>query len=513
MAVDERAPFRPSGTTARTPPSGFSKSQGGVRGAGGGKRPLDSPDSGGECSRQRMGSSPPIGGSPATATGPARSPPSLRPPVQLPLSRAVEGDGRSALSASWPSVAEVSPSSGGTARTVSSCNVGGESPMEVEAATREERAASVKTRADTEELYGEIRFAVEGIMQATKSTTSKLNKADMGKISAHGRRILGVMGMLAIRLAEAETRACRAEVAAAGIGSVTPVTGVTAAAPGGRVPVEARVDYSAVLRTGLGDGRRAKPPNMGPVLAVYPSAESADRIKTAELTRAELRSSVNPSTLGVQVSSLRKVGNAGVMLQTTSKAAAEKLRKAVPASLRVTEPRRRRPLVALPFLEREYAVEELCDLLKSQNFCDDANWSKERLMGDVKIAFMRRRKNSPRRTVVLEVSHELRAELLGKPLIYVGWDAVKPHDHIAVTCCNRCQCYGHPERYCRAKTDTCGRCGVDGHRSDACEGVVACATCKRFNKPGAGDHRTMSPECPARRHAEDRQLNIIFGYV
>lgn len=107
----------------------------------------------------------------------------------------------------------------------------------------------------------------------------------------------------------------------------------------------------------------------------------------------------------------------------------------------------------------------------------------------------------------MECSPALRDALVGKGSVYIGWDVIHVEDFVSVTCCSKCQQYGHPERYCRAKEDTCGNCGNVGHRKDSCTSATsACATCKRFGKPDA--HKTASTECPARKHAEARQLSM-----
>lgn len=84
----------------------------------------------------------------------------------------------------------------------------------------------------------------------------------------------------------------------------------------------------------------------GPVIAVYPSEATAAPKNAAE-TKAALKARVNPADLEIQVSTLRRVGNAGVILRTTTEKAANKIKSAIPPTLWVTEPRSRRLLVAL----------------------------------------------------------------------------------------------------------------------------------------------------------------------
>lgn len=60
-----------------------------------------------------------------------------------------------------------------------------------------------------------------------------------------------------------------------------------------------------------------------------------------------------------------------MLVQTTSVEAAERLKKAVPATLRVVEPRRRQPLVAFQNIDGdpsfEDVLEQVCEFNLSKN--------------------------------------------------------------------------------------------------------------------------------------------------
>ncbi|CAG4981240.1 unnamed protein product [Parnassius apollo] len=88
------------------------------------------------------------------------------------------------------------------------------------------------------------------------------------------------------------------------------------------------------------------PEKSGPVLAFYPAGEQ-EHLKMADDTKAELKKAIKPSEINIQVAKFRKIGNTGVVVQTTSQEYAQKLRPAAPPTLRVTEPRQHMPLVAI----------------------------------------------------------------------------------------------------------------------------------------------------------------------
>lgn len=57
--------------------------------------------------------------------------------------------------------------------------------------------------------------------------------------------------------------------------------------------------------------------------------------KTAEDTKALLKKTISPSALGIQVLLVRQVGNAGVVVQTTSAKAAAKITGTLPTTVPV----------------------------------------------------------------------------------------------------------------------------------------------------------------------------------
>lgn len=347
------------------------------------------------------------------------------------------------------------------------------------------------------ELLDCVRDALRNIIGITSGPGSKLNKTDIGGVYTNGQNILGAVAALELHLAEAERRADLAEVKLA---SSQLQAVVSAAMP-------EQPSFANALK--MGKGQLPKPIKaQGPVLAFYPVEEA--ETNTSEQTKAELKRTVEPRAISVQVENVRKVGNAGIMVQTASVAAAERLKKAVPASLRVVEPKRRQPLVALHNVDGDPSFEALVDEVWELNFREDPLWPLPSVKEAMKGAFKRSRKGSPYKetTCVFECTPGMREALVNLGTVYIGWQHVEVSDFVRVTCCNKCQMYGHPEKFCRAKDPTCGRCGETGHRADQCKSpVLCCATCKRFRREST--HRTASRSCPARLHAEEQLINQV----
>lgn len=359
---------------------------------------------------------------------------------------------------------------------------------------------------DKTQLIDEVYQAVKGI-SAVANATNKLNMADKGAIAGYNQDILAVVAALNVRLAEAEhaVTAMKLQVASMELQQVS-----AASVPDPARPVQivgsGRLNYAATLKLPNGKPQVAIE-QRGPAVLFYP--KNSEELKSSEETLKELREKIQPAESGIRVEGVRRVGNAGVVVRTASPTAAQKLKAAAPPTLRAADPRSRRPLVALRNLSGDPKPEEVLADLHRVNMEEDPNWSVERLKKEACFAFKKGRRGGRSTTVVYEVSAALRDKLVGMGRVYIGWDAVEVCDFVRVTCCSRCQQYGHPEKHCRAAGMVCGKCGDSGHKAEECQSdVVCCATCKRFKRPEAKSHRTAAMDCPGRLFAEKQVINM-----
>lgn len=347
------------------------------------------------------------------------------------------------------------------------------------------------------ELLDQAHRAVKAILAIAAGPGSKLNKSEVNAINGYGTDIVAIVGALGLQVSTLKVQVLEseAEVVAARAGS-----GAEPGCAGG----SGRATYASALRTARGAEPRPISVVQGPELAFYPSEGNAE-LKTAEDTKTELKKTIDPKAMSVGIEKVRKVGNAGVVVQTTSTAAAEKLRAAVPPTLRVADQKRRLPLVALNNVEGDPSFEEVVECLHRQNLAD-SEWTLPLLQEQMKGVFKKGRRQQNTTTVVFSAASRLRDYLIGLGTVYIGWMAVDVTDYVRVTCCSKCQQYGHPEKFCRAAETVCGRCGLAGHRTEACSATkTCCATCKRFGRDAG--HPTASRDCPARIHAESRLIS------
>ena len=352
------------------------------------------------------------------------------------------------------------------------------------------------TEAPLESVLGTATLHTRGIMEAVRSKTSKLNKDETANIGANTERLTAIVGLLVARAAAAERKLEELRR--------TVPSPIASASP----PQVAQVTYANTLKLGKSQEARAVPVRQGPSVAVYPAADQREKLKTAADTKLVLKTAVQPAKIGITISSIRPCGNGGVIVQTGMAKAAEALKKAIPPTLRTLEPKDRMPLISLSGAEQTENFEEIIENLYEQNL-EESEWTLTSLQRELKPLF-RRQRGGNRCVWICQASAPLRKHLINIGRLYVGWEVVEVTDYVGVTCCRRCQQFGHPEKYCRSKSMTCGRCGEEGHKKDECKAEhTCCATCKRFNRKDAGSHVTNARECPARRHAEDRELQRI----
>ncbi|KAJ2937436.1 hypothetical protein O0L34_g18627 [Tuta absoluta] len=188
--------------------------------------------------------------------------------------------------------------------------------------------------------------------------------------------------------------------------------------------------YASALKTPKGQ-QPIPVPQQGPAVLIYPATDSA--MKTSDETKKALQEAVNPSVEGLKIQSLRRVGNSGVMVRTTTKEAAARLKEVVPPSLRVAEPHSRLPRVALRYLRADLTGEQIVDELYRVNFLGESRnkWSAAEFKDQCKFAV--RKSVGPKFLVVLEVTKAVRDALVDMGRIYIGWDEAEVCDHVRAT--------------------------------------------------------------------------------
>lgn len=358
------------------------------------------------------------------------------------------------------------------------------------------------------ELMDKVHGAIQGIMGVMKAP-NKLNVADKVAVSTYGQEVIAVVAALELSLAEVEHRALEGKARIAHL----ELELLKASAEGGNAIRDTRQHttgvptYAGCLK--LANSRSVPKPAVpsGAVLAIYPTEDG--KARTSEDTKEALKKGIDPVKIGVSINKLSKIGNGGVVVRTTGVEAVAALKGALPPGFRTTEPSARKPLVALRNMDGDPDAEKIIEAIFEQNLKRAGGWTMEDVKGNIKLAFKKWNRGRICTTMVFECSPRLRDAMMALDLLYIGWESIRAVDYVSVICCSKCQIYGHKERFCKAQEFTCGRCAESGHKTADCktEGQK-CATCTKFGNAGADSHRTASPDCPARKFAETRIINM-----
>lgn len=195
---------------------------------------------------------------------------------------------------------------------------------------------------------------------------------------------------------------------------------------------------------------------------------------------------------------VRRIQGNGVLVETTRKAdistlmANEKLKA---AGLIVGAPPKRNPRLIVYEVPQADSNEAILSAIIEQNL---SGTQQTTARNQLKIAFRSGDRTREKCNIVLEASKETRDYLIQKERLYVGWNCCRVNDYIAATRCYKCHGYGHTTKYCKAQSEVCGHCSLQGHGFKECPNKSRPATCASCQKAGKNsNHSVKSNTCPA----------------
>lgn len=215
--------------------------------------------------------------------------------------------------------------------------------------------------------------------------------------------------------------------------------------------------------------------------------------QTASQVKDEVAGAFSPSKEKVKIKSVWSTKAKKVVLETATAEDLNKIKslETLTKSFKITEPKKRKPLVILYDVD---ASLEPADLIKKIGRQNDVSTE------HVTARFKTGPKDQATVHWVLEADPETRKKLLNAGRVYVGYQACKAKDFLQVTRCMKCNDLGHPAKYCKGE-ECCSRCGETGHRKGDCTKQRVCVPCSKrklkCKKPG-------SDQCQARKFVEAR---------
>jgi hypothetical protein len=211
---------------------------------------------------------------------------------------------------------------------------------------------------------------------------------------------------------------------------------------------------------------------------------------------------VDPKTLKLGVNKLKNLANNALLVQCKNKTDSDILEKELRKLRTVTveRPKRKLPALLVMFVPKEIEDEAIRDKILQQNNLSHIEFPV------LNIKFTKRTFEDSRH---VEVSPNIRRELVALQKIKRHWNMCKVVDFVVVTRCLKCLGFGHTTRFCQNR-QKCSRCAEDHHWKECGhQNPIRCSNCLKANSYNKDEskkintsHSVFSKECPRMRRIE-----------
>ncbi|PSN35596.1 hypothetical protein C0J52_20450, partial [Blattella germanica] len=211
-----------------------------------------------------------------------------------------------------------------------------------------------------------------------------------------------------------------------------------------------------------------------------------------------IRESVDPRALQVGISKMKNLANNAILVECQNKNDCEILEKEIKkiTVIQTEKPKKKLPTMLIKYVPKDVTDAELKNTLLHQNNLSHLEES------EMNIKFTKKTFDDSRH-LVIEVSPNLRREILTLNKIKLNWCVCSVEDFILVTRCFKCLGFGHTSKFCEGN-QTCVNCAEEHHWKE-CDSRLSnrCTNCmkasafiKDDNKKLSINHSAFSNECP-----------------
>ncbi|XP_069701528.1 uncharacterized protein [Periplaneta americana] len=168
-----------------------------------------------------------------------------------------------------------------------------------------------------------------------------------------------------------------------------------------------------------------------------------------------IRETVDHKALKVEVNKMKKLSNNTLFVECNNSTDCDTLEKKLTKinALSIERPKKKLPAILLKFVPRHIDDAEVKDLILQQNNLTHL----ENPVIDIKFT---KAKFEDSRHLVMQVSPNIRRELLALQRIKLKWSMCRVEDFTIITRCLKCLRYGHTSKYCNNK-QTCSYCAEE----------------------------------------------------
>lgn len=243
-------------------------------------------------------------------------------------------------------------------------------------------------------------------------------------------------------------------------------------------------------------------------IIIYPKVLVGTEKDASQKVKEIVKEAFKDQRSSLKIKGIRDIRKGGIVIEAAEKGTCKAIAGGLQShpDLVVRNSGSRLPRLFLYDVPRAMADEEVMECIRGQNL---EGVSSESFNKEFKLLFKTGAKegSNPSCHWVVEVSPTLRKKLIDRPRLYVDWTSCRIRDYASVTRCWKCHGFGHPEKYCRQATPTCGHCASSGHDTKSCTLLAEapkCINCKKFGKPHG--HSAKDTNCPAYLRALESEL-------
>jgi hypothetical protein len=236
----------------------------------------------------------------------------------------------------------------------------------------------------------------------------------------------------------------------------------------------------------------------------WPNCQNGRPQYLIPLDKRLIKEALDHKALQLWVNKLENLANQAVFIECKTKTDRDTLETELGklSTVTVGRPKRKLPTLLLRFVPKEVEDADIKNIILQQN-------NLSHLEDPVLRPKFTKRAFEESRHVVLEVSRNLRRELVALQKIKLHWSMCKVEDFVSITRCLKCLGFGHTAKFCQNQ-QKCSYCAEDHHWKE-CENKrsICCSNCAKANtyihndsKKLNTNHSVFSKECSRARRIE-----------
>jgi hypothetical protein len=185
--------------------------------------------------------------------------------------------------------------------------------------------------------------------------------------------------------------------------------------------------------------------------------KAADAKTSSHETKRIIKETVDPKALQLGVCKIRNLTNEAVFVECRTETDRDTLEKELTklSTITVGRPKKKLPTLLIKYVPKGVEDADIKNTILQQNHLTHLE------DGILQKKFTKRTFEDSRH-VVIEVSPNLRREILGLHKIKLQWSMCKVEDFISITRCLKCLGFGHTARLCQNQPK-CSHCAEDHH--------------------------------------------------